>query len=162
MTMTGHESSPGPPRALGIDFGTVRIGVAVTDQLGMLAHPVETVDGRDQSAAIARLAALACHHAAATVVIGIPLLADGSEGATAARVREFAARLAAALPPETAITFQDERFSSREAREKLDAAGRRAKDHQPVLDQAAAVHILQDWLNEQSGPAAFLLPDPDA
>jgi len=149
-------------RALGIDFGTVRIGVAVTDQLGMLAHPVETIDGRDQAVAITRIAALARSHDTATVVIGLPLLADDREGATAARVREFASRLAAALPATTVIAFQDERFSSRDARDDLAAAGRRSRDHRPLLDQAAAVRILQDWLDARSGPAAWLLPDPDA
>ena len=68
-------------RALGIDYGTVRIGVAVSDDLGMLAHPFETVAGDKPDEAITRLAEIVSERKAEVVVLGLPLNMDGSEGA---------------------------------------------------------------------------------
>jgi putative holliday junction resolvase len=163
-------SEPTPPagasgpaqarRALAVDYGEARIGIAAGDALGMLAHPVETIDRRRVARPEARIAGLAARHGCAVVVVGLPLRMDGSEGHAAVKARAFAARLRAALPDAVAIEFTDERLSTVEAQRHLRAAGRKARDQKAVIDQAAAVVILQDWLDQQRGPQALLLPDP--
>jgi putative Holliday junction resolvase len=139
--------------ALGIDHGEARIGVAASDALGLLAHPVETVSARPPAAAIARIAAIAQQRNARCVVLGLPVREDGTEGSAAAKVRRFAERLAARLPADTRIEFHDEYRSTTAAAEQLRAAGRRTHRHRPVIDQAAAVVILQEWLDAREGRA---------
>ena len=134
-------------RALGVDYGDARMGVAATDALGMLAHPVETVPAVPWAAAAARIAALATARGVEVVVMGLPVRMDGTEGTAAEKVRRFAAMLAALLPAGVRIDWQDEYGSTREAAGKLREAGRRTHRHRPVIDQAAAVVILQDWLD---------------
>lgn len=135
--------------ALGIDFGDARIGVAATDPCGILAHPVETIE-RGRGDPLERLAALAGERGIRTLVVGLPLRLDGSEGEAAAKVRAFARRLAARLP-ELPLVFVDETFSTLDAAERLRQAGRRARRQRPVIDQAAAVEILERWLAEAAG-----------
>ncbi len=133
--------------AVGIDHGAVRIGVAVSDALGMLAHPVETVAAQPPDAALRRLAEIIIQRRAECVVMGLPIREDGTEGTAAAKVRRFAERLAVLLPAGMPVEFQDEYGSTKTASEQLRAAGRRTQWHRPVIDQAAAVVILQDWLD---------------
>ncbi len=134
-------------RALGIDHGTVRIGVAVADEIGLLAHPLETIPAADESRALARIAQLVESRAIADLVIGLPLHLDGGEGEAAARVRAFIAKLRPLLPEGLAIHEIDETLSTATAYEKLRSAGRKAKQAKPIIDQAAAVEILQAWLD---------------
>jgi len=133
--------------AVGLDHGEARIGVAASDALGMMAHPVETVPAQPRDAALRRLLEIIAQRRAECVVVGLPIREDGTEGTTAARVRRFAAGLAALLPQGMRMEFQDEFGSTKAAAEHLRAAGRRTQRHRPVLDQAAAVVILQDWLD---------------
>ena len=133
--------------AVGLDHGEARIGVAASDALGMMAHPVETVPAKPPERALRRLSEIIAQRRAECIVIGLPIREDGTEGTTAARVRRFAGRLAAQLPPGMRMEFQDEYGSTKAAAEQLRAAGRRTHRHRPVLDQAAAVVILQDWLD---------------
>lgn len=137
-------------KVVAIDYGEARIGVAGSDALGLLAHPVETVRARPREAAIARIAEIVRSRGADTVVIGLPVRQDGTEGTAAENVRRFAAVLARELPAGTAVVFQDEYRSTATATEHLRAAGRRTKSHRPVIDQAAAVVILQEWLDAQT------------
>jgi putative holliday junction resolvase len=143
---------------LGIDHGDARIGVAVSDALRLLAHPVATVAARPAEAAMAEIAAILRTRRATEIVIGLPIRQDGSEGPSAEKVRAFAAALAAHLPPGTPIHFQDEYGTTMDAAAALRAAGRRPKHHRPVIDQAAAAVILQGWL-DRTAPAE--LPPPD-
>lgn len=149
-----------PTRALGIDYGDARIGVAVSDALGMLARPVETVDRARHPEPARRVAELARQHATTTVVLGLPLHLDGSEGDAVAKVKRFAAKLRPLLPAETSIVFVDERLTTIQARDQLRQAGRKSRETKGIIDQAAAAIILQDWLDQQHGPQAMLLPDP--
>jgi len=130
--------------ALAIDHGDARIGIAATDPEGILAHPVETIDRRRVDP-IERIAALVAERGVRTLVVGLPLRLDGSEGDSAAKVREFAASLSARLPG-LPLVFIDESFSTESAATKLRQAGRRTKHHKPVIDQAAAVEILTLWM----------------
>jgi putative Holliday junction resolvase len=130
--------------ALGIDPGDARIGVAATDPLGILAHPVETIDVR-KGDPLERIAALVVQRRIRTLVVGLPLRIDGSEGSAALKVRAFAAKLAARVP-EVPLVFTDEAYTTMDAAAKLHEAGRNAKRQKAVIDQAAAVAILEAWM----------------
>lgn len=139
-------------RVLGIDHGEARIGLALSDELGMLAHPLETVPGRDVGAAIARIAELVVERRVERIVIGLPLRMDGSSGTAVEKVRTFRDDLAKALPEHVTIIESDERLTTVSAWEKLHAAGRNEKNSRHLIDQAAAVEILQDYLDSQAPP----------
>jgi putative Holliday junction resolvase len=130
--------------ALGVDHGEARIGIAATDPLGILAHPVETIDVR-KTDAIERIAALVAQRGIHTLVVGLPCRIDGSEGSAAAKVRAFGGKLAARLP-EIPLVFVDEAYTTMDAAAKLREAGRKAKRQKAVIDQAAAVGILEAWM----------------
>ena len=142
--ITNRNNSPHP--ALGIDHGVVRIGIAATDDFGILAHPVETID-QSQGNAIERIAQLVALRGIHTLVVGLPLRMDGSEGTSAAKVREFA-RLLAGRIPSIPLVFVDESLTTSTAAAKLQQAGRNAKQQKAVIDQAAAVEILNLWMGE--------------
>ena len=136
---------------LGIDYGEARIGLAISDELRMLAHPLETVPGANWPTAIARIASVVAERKVETVVIGLPLRMDGSEGNAVKRVRKFSRKLKAGLPDAVSIEEADERLTTVVAMEKMHAAGRTAKNSRSQIDQAAAVEILQDYLDSHSG-----------
>jgi putative Holliday junction resolvase len=131
--------------ALGIDHGDARIGIAATDPLGILAHPVETIDVRAVDP-IERIAALATQRGIRTLVVGLPVKIDGTEGTAAEKVRGFAGKLAARLP-ELPVEFTDEAYTTMSAAAKLREAGRKARRQKGVIDQAAAVEILHGWMD---------------
>lgn len=137
-------------RALGIDYGTARIGVAASDDLGFLAHPLETVSGADPERAASRLVELLRLRKAEHLVVGLPRRLSGEEGAAVDRVRTFLELLRPLLPEGIRIHEVDEHRTTVAAKEKLRAAGRKEKDLKGILDQAAAVEILQTWLDERS------------
>lgn len=139
-----HANSPHP--ALGIDHGDARIGVAATDDFGILAHPVETID-QSKSDAIERIARLAEIRQIHTLVVGLPVRMDGSEGSSAAKVRAFADQLRERLPT-LPLVFVDETLTTSSAAAKLREAGRNARQQKAVIDQAAAVEILNLWMGE--------------
>lgn len=132
--------------ALGIDYGTARIGIAATDDCGILAHPVESIDV-DRTDPVARIVQLAMHLHIHTLVLGLPLRLDGTEGGACAKVRAFGAKLQAALP-ELPLVYIDEFLTTADAQEKLHAAGRHARKFKAVIDQAAAVEILNRWMGD--------------
>jgi putative Holliday junction resolvase len=138
--MIGPESHP----ALGVDHGEARVGIAATDPLGILAHPVETIDVR-KTDPLERIAELAAQRRIRTLVIGLPFRLDGTEGSAAEKVRAFGNRLAARLP-EIPLVFVDEAYTTMDAAAKLREAGRSARRQKPVIDQAAAVGILEAWM----------------
>jgi putative Holliday junction resolvase len=143
-------------KSLGIDHGTKRVGLALSDALGVLARPLETAPARD---AIRRIVEIARGENVETVVLGLPLRIDGTEGAAASRVRTFLTALRQRLPAGVEIVLRDESLTTMEAAEKLRAAGKRAKNQRDVIDQAAAVIILQEFLDEKNGPASRLLAE---
>jgi putative Holliday junction resolvase len=132
--------------ALGIDHGDARIGIAATDPLGILAHPVETLDVRTTDP-LERIAALVAERGIRTLVLGLPLNLDGEEGPAAAKVRAFGRKLAARLP-DLPLAFIDESHTTVAAAAKLREAGRKARRQKGIIDQAAAVEILQRWIEE--------------
>jgi putative Holliday junction resolvase len=134
----------GPHPALGIDHGDARIGIAATDDFGILAHPVETID-RARVEPIERIAQLVSQRRIQTLVVGLPLRMDGSEGESAEKVRAFAAKLQARLPG-LPLVIVDETLTTSAAAGKLRAAGKKAKQQKGLIDQAAAVEILNSWM----------------
>ena len=133
---------------LGVDVGDVRIGVARSDPSGLIAVPLETVaSGRGD---LARLRALAEQEDAVEVVVGLPRSLSGGEGPAAAKVRGFAGRLAAVVSP-TPVRLCDERLSTVSAEAVLRERGRSGRKRRAVVDQAAAVVILQNALDTERG-----------
>jgi putative Holliday junction resolvase len=131
-------------RVLGLDVGSKTIGVAVTDELGVAAHAVETLARKGTARDVAQVIALAKKLGAERAVIGIPTDADGNEGDRAKRVRVFLdALVTAGLPVET----WDESFSTVEAEGVLLQADLSRKKRKGVIDRLAAQVILQGWLD---------------
>lgn len=131
---------------LGVDLGEVRIGVAVSDPSGLLATPLETVAaGRDS---FAHLAALAREHDVVEVVVGLPRSLSGQEGRAAGTVRAYAVRLAREVAP-LPVRLVDERMTTVSAERMLRARGRSGTKRRAVVDQAAAVEILQTALDTE-------------
>jgi putative Holliday junction resolvase len=133
-------------RALGIDLGSKRIGLAVSDAGGVLASPLATLERtRDVPALHRRLLALVAEEEVEVVVVGLPLSLDGSEGAAARAAREEAAALADVLP--VPVVTHDERLTTVTAHQQLQAAGVDGRRRRQVVDQQAAVVLLQAWLD---------------
>jgi putative Holliday junction resolvase len=136
-------------RRLGVDVGKVRVGVAVSDPDGILATPLVTV-ARDltDAADIAELNRLVGEHGAVQIVVGLPLRLNGKEGPAAIDIRAYADRLAQVVAP-VSVVLADERMSTVVATRRLAERGVRGKRQRAVVDQAAAVEILQSWLDAQ-------------
>jgi len=138
------------PRFLGLDIGNRRIGVAVSDELGLTAQPVLTLERRHNPREDMRsLARLARRFDVAGIVVGDPLHLEGEESRQAIKTRTFATALGkfTGLP----IHMRDERLTTRESHRILYEAGRPRQQHRRVVDQVAATLILQDFLDEKAG-----------
>ena len=129
-----------------VDVGSVRIGVARCDTDGLLATPVETVPRGDGD--IERIAAVVDEAEAVEVVVGHPVTLAGERGPAAIEAEDFAARVAAAVAP-LPVRLVDERLTTASAARSLRAAGRDAKSSRSVIDQQAAVALLQDALDRE-------------
>lgn len=136
-------------RILGIDYGGARIGVAISDPLGITARGLETLrwNGRDATKALSRLCELIDTHGVSRVVIGQPRRTDGRESETQLEAEAFAAELGE-LSGAT-IIWCDERYTTRIAHRLLSELSFRG-DRRAVIDQVAASIILQDYLDEQA------------
>lgn len=136
--------------ALGIDMGKARIGIAATDACGILAHPVESIHV-DKTNPLKRIEELVQQRGIRTLVLGLPLRADGTEGSACEYVRAFGDKLCQKFP-NIPLVYMDEFYTTVEATKKLHAAGKKAKNFKPIIDQAAAVEILNLWLERVSPP----------
>ncbi len=151
--MSGAEPAWERGRRLALDVGRARIGVAVSDPDGILATPVETVRAAKDGSDLRRIAQLVADYEPVEIVIGMPRTLRGELGASAKMAEGFARRLAGVLgaasttPPR--VCFFDERFTTVTAQRALRENGVRAKEQRAVIDQAAAVAILQGWLDER-------------
>jgi putative Holliday junction resolvase len=136
---------------LGIDPGDVRVGVARSDPSGFLATPVETVKrGRGD---LARIAEIVAEEEAVEIVVGLPRSLSGSEGPAAVKARTFAARLARRVAP-LPVRLCDERLTTVSAEAMLRDRGRKGGKRRAVVDQAAAVVILQHALDTERATGA--------
>jgi putative Holliday junction resolvase len=135
-----------PGVRLGIDPGDARIGVARSDPTGFLATPVETL--RRGRGDLSRIARLAREDEAVEIVVGLPRSLSGGEGPAAGRVRDFARALAARVAP-VPVRLQDERLTTVAAEAMLRDRGKKGASRRAVVDQAAAVLILQHALDTE-------------
>ena len=130
---------------MGIDVGSVRVGIALSDPRGVLAHPVTTVAPEDVDA----VTTLAAQHAVRAVYVGLPRTLRGDEGPAARVARGYARDLASRVAP-VPVRLVDERLTTVSAHRQLEAGGMRERGRRSVVDQAAAVLILQGALDLES------------
>jgi putative Holliday junction resolvase len=136
---------------IGLDLGARRIGVAMTDALGMTAQPLATLARHGGRRDLDEIAALVRTHDAERVVLGLPLSPEGERGRAAQSVEAFAERLRAAL--EVPVELIDESFSTVEAEEVLLAADVSRARRREVIDKMAAAVILKRWLDTAGRPS---------
>lgn len=137
-------------RTMAIDPGTVRVGIAVSDPLGIVAQPHSTVAAEPRGTLPDRLATLARSLEAQELVVGLPYRLDGSEGPEAKAARALAQdlRRSSRLP----VSLVDERLTSVAAERALLAGGKRRRERRRLSDQVAAALILQTHLERANGP----------
>ena len=147
---------------LGVDVGEVRVGLAVCDRDGLIASPVETL--RRGRSDLARIAAEVLEREVLEVVVGLPTSLSGREGAAARAARDYAGQIARQVSP-VPVRLVDERLSTVSAHRALHEAGVRGRKHRPVVDQVAAVLVLQAALDAErsSGrlPGSLVDPGPE-
>lgn len=152
----GSDAPAGLPRGvrLGVDVGDVRVGIARSDLDGLIATPVETAH---RDTAVTRVLTEAVEAEARVIMVGLPRSLDGSEGAAARKARDFAERLAAQLDRsdrDVEVRMLDERLTTVSAHQALHASGRKGRKHRQVVDQVAAVMILQQALDIERSTGA--------
>jgi putative holliday junction resolvase len=140
----------GRSRILGLDVGDKRIGIALSDPLGITAGGLETLDRINIEQDVTRIAQLAHRHQAAQIVIGLPLNMDGSFGSQAEKVKAFGRKLARAtgLP----LVYEDERLTTISAIRTLTLQGVRTGENKHLVDRQAAAVILQKFLDRNVFP----------
>ncbi len=136
-------------RVLGIDVGRVRIGLALSDPLGLTAQPLPVLLRRGPARDCRELARLVRERGVTTAVVGLPLMMSGAEGSAAAGAREFAAELGKRIPG-LAVELWDERWTSVEAERMLVAADVKRGRRRTLVDGLAAALILQNYLDART------------
>lgn len=135
-----------PHPILAIDHGQSRIGIAATDELGIASHPVETIH-INRTDPLKRIPEIAAQRNVSLIILGLPLRLDGSEGEAAQRVRNFGNALTEKIP-NIRLEYSDERLTTTTASEKLREAGKDTRAQRDIVDQVAALEILNGWLDE--------------
>ena len=140
-------------RVLGIDVGSVRVGVAMSDATGTLASPLETLQRAKDGSDLDRLAALVVEHEVTEVVVGEPRHLSGASGVSAQDADAYARALVGRIGADVPVHMIDERLSTVSAASSLRASGVDSRRQRPVIDQAAAVVILQSYLDARQSRA---------
>jgi putative Holliday junction resolvase len=138
-----------PPKVAAIDLGKARVGLAVADELGLVAHPRPFLDGRSRKALVRALADLARQEGIDRFLVGMPLEMTGEEGPAARRALDFARELADATGVE--VEMVDERLSTVAAAKMFRARGVKGRDQKDRIDGASAALLLQGWLDARGG-----------
>lgn len=141
-----------PVRILALDYGTKRIGVAISDELKIIAQPLEYVPAEPFAEFLARLAEIIRNKEVEAVVVGLPRNMDGTYGPAAAKVREFVAALRPNVT--TPIHTWDERLTTAQAQRVLIEGGVRRRDRKQTVDKTAAAILLQSYLDHLASRAA--------
>lgn len=141
-----------PGRILALDYGTKRIGVALSDELGWTAQPLETFERRTLDRDVVHIAALVESHSVERVVLGLPLQLDGREGPAVRAMREFTDKLEASLP--VPVVLWDERMTTKAAEELLIAADVGRRKRKGIVDRIAAAILLRSYLEAQDQVSA--------
>lgn len=131
---------------LALDHGSARCGVAISDPTGTIVTPLEVVSRPDGKDGLTAIANLVTEHEIECVVVGLPLLTDGTHGSQAAAAKSFAGRLGGQL--NVPVELFDERFTTRMAQSSIDAGATSAED------SLAAAHLLEDWLARNASGSA--------
>jgi putative holliday junction resolvase len=139
---------------LGVDFGRARIGLAISDDLRLLAHPLETITGGKR--AVAQIAAIVRDKQIETVVVGVPRLLSGQMGTAGDEVLRFVEELRVSLPCN--VVTWDERLTTVAAQRALHESGKKTHQARGYIDQVAAQLILQGYLDRIQASGA--VPDP--
>jgi putative Holliday junction resolvase len=142
-------------RWLGVDYGDVRIGIALSDELALLAHPAATL--ANDGSAVATIRELVVQRKVTGIVVGVPRNMNGTFGPSADKAKKFGEELRKQLP-EQRLVFWDERLTTVEAQRLLHAAGKNTKSSRPVLDQVAAQILLQSYLDSLQ----LMGPEPES
>ncbi|NNC78655.1 MAG: Holliday junction resolvase RuvX [Acidimicrobiales bacterium] len=137
-----------PGRALGIDFGSRRIGIAISDDEQRVATPLQVLDGRDIQTAVRQIADLVEEWEVVILVVGMPLHLKGTAGAAAAAVERQIAALGATL--DTPIFTYDERLTTVTAHRSLDEQQVSSRNRKDMVDMVAAAVILQGWMEQKT------------
>ncbi len=132
---------------LGLDIGDKRIGVALSDELGMTAHPLCTLTRKNRKVDLVAISDLVSLHKVKRVIIGLPISLDGSIGEHAKKVQKLAQRLQNVI--KIPIELCDERFTTAEAEAILQELNKNAKEQKDIIDQVAAVIILREYLEKR-------------
>lgn len=140
-------------RILGLDIGSKRIGVAMSDGLGITAQGLETISSKGQEADIESINRLAVENSVSTIVVGVPLSMDGSDSEQTVKVKEFASQLC--LRVDARVELWDERLSTMAAERALLEADMSRGKRKKVIDKVAAVIILQSYLDYQINRSEF-------
>jgi putative holliday junction resolvase len=149
MTDEGqHESGSKPGRVLGLDVGSRRIGIAVSDPLGITAQGLETLQRKNKRQDFERLGRIIREYGVKEIVVGLPLRMSGAEGTQAVKMHEFAEELRQrfSLP----VHMWDERLTSAEANRLLRETDLSIEKRGRAVDRMAAVLILQGWMESRS------------
>ncbi len=146
--MSEKPQKAGNPVICALDLGAVRVGVAVTDELGVMAHPRGVLAAKPRPAFLKALAELVQSEKIRKIIIGFPLDMRGSEGEAARRVRDFAQAIADAT--QCHVELFDERLSTVQAQRALTASGLKGEKARARIDEASAVEILQAWLDHRA------------
>lgn len=144
-------------RLLGIDLGQARVGLALSDELGMLAHPLTTLAAHPPNELNSRIVEIAREKGVEAVIVGLPRNMDGSHGPAAEQATAFAAHLRTLLP--CPVILADERLTTVAAQRALREAGRSTRQTRGQVDQVAAQMILQGYLDQMELQQPF---DPSA
>ncbi|MEO8045274.1 MAG: Holliday junction resolvase RuvX [Spartobacteria bacterium] len=147
-------------RIMGIDYGTARIGIALSDELQMLAHPTETIALKKVADPVARIAALVTEKNVELIVVGLPRHMNGSVGASAEEATKFAEKLKAKAG--CTVRTWDERLSTVAAQRALQEAGKSVRESRGYIDQVAAQMLLQSYLDSLVSNQGGLEPSPFA
>jgi putative Holliday junction resolvase len=137
-------------RALALDLGTKTIGLAVTDEASIAAHPLPRIDRRSPTSDLSAIQTRVAGLDITDVILGMPYELSGRVGHRARQVQQFAQRLRTTLDPAIVLHEQDERFTTAEAQRVLLSADVSRARRREVIDSQAAVLILQAWLDARS------------
>ena len=134
-------------RCAAIDLGKVRVGLAISDELGLMAHARPHLDGSNPGQLVNELTTLAATERIDVFIVGLPKTLRGVEGVAARRARTFAGKLQRSTGRK--VILMDERLTTKQAALELRAVGRRARDQRSVIDSVAAVLLLQAYLDSR-------------
>ena len=135
-------------KIMGLDYGAKTVGIAISDTLLQIAHPKETIFRDNEKRlrkTLARIEELVRLEDVELIVVGLPLLPDGTQGERAQKAKEFAQKVQTRT--DIPVILQDERFTTTASDEELDEMQVKPEDRKKVIDQLAACHILDEYLN---------------